>query len=433
MMRSLVLASFALSVLLGDLSPARATDEGSAASAPPDEATLQATGSTEAPAPSLLPTASSVPPVAVPAAVPAATPVPSASPSFKTELPGGSSLRVGILLQPQFQSASDYERDRYANNLFIRRTRILVGGTLFGVIEYFMETDFANIFMANNVAGANGAPDTAVKATPGMNIQDAFVTWKAYKDFLKFDVGYTIPPLAHNAVQSAASLYSWDYLSYSFQHNSAFLSSANPVGRDMGIAARGLLFAGHIEYRAGLYQGLRKGQTETEVGSRNFFRFAGRLQINILDAETGYFYAGSYLGAKRILSLGGAVDIQESYKYFAGDAFLDLPIGSVGIITAQVNLAHWNGGDFIPALVKQTALMGEAGFHWSVFHVGPIVRAEHLWGSDRLADQTRISGGIAYWAFGHNCNVKAFYSRIKQDGASKDINQFNVQWQVFVY
>jgi hypothetical protein len=363
-------------------------------------------------------------------------------PSFRVEGASGSSIRVGILLQPQFQAASSAgatTRDGYSQNLFIRRARILLGGTLLGAFEYFIDTDYPNLFRANNVAGAAGAPATAVKDTPGMNIQDAFGTWKAFKDFLKLDVGYMLPSLAHNALQGATTLYSWDYFSYSFQHsaNGVFTTSATSVGRDVGAQARGLLVDGHIEYRAGLFQGRRDGQTATEVAAHNFFRFAARLQINLLDPETGFFYQGSYLGSKKVVSLGGAMDIQDTYKYFAGDVFVDLPLAGVGVLTAQLNYAHWNGGSFIPELTRQQALMGEAGFLVSEIQLSPIVRYEHLWGSNNgtqnLPDETRYIAGLAYWPFGHNSNLKAFYSRIHTVGAARDTNQFNVQWQLFVY
>jgi hypothetical protein len=342
-------------------------------------------------------------------------------------------MRVGVLLQPQFQVAGDLSRDSYSKNLFMRRTRILLGGTLFGQFEYFVETDFANLFLANNVAGANGAPDTAVKSTPGMNIQDAYGTWKAFGDLVKLDIGYMLPPLAHNALQSAATLLAMDYFAYTFVQSTAFQSSGNPIGRDVGAQLRGLLLDGHVEYRAGLFQGLRNGQTATDVGSRNFFRFTGRLQINLLDAETGFFYAGTYQGTKKILSVGGSVDIQDKYKYFAGDAFVDLPVGPAGVVTAQVNVTHLDGGTFIPTLIKRTAVMGEAGFLISALHLSPIVRAEHRWGSGSLADQTYLGGGIAYWPRGHNINVKAFYGRLQETGAVHAANQVNIQTQLFMY
>lgn len=357
--------------------------------------------------------------------------VPAPASPLRIDGSNGSSIRLGLLVQPQFQAVNNPELDGYAKNLYLRRTRILVGGTLFDKIEYFMDTDYPNLFLPANTAAA-GAPETFAKSTPGMNIQDIFVTYKAVGDMLKVDVGYMLPPLAHNAVQGATTLYSWDYFAYSFQHSAAFGSSANPIGRDVGLQLRGLLVGGLIEYRVGMFQGLRDNRTTTELEARNFFRVAARLQINLLDPEPGFFYAGTYLGAKKILSIGASYDFQDSYKYFAVDGFADLPLGP-GLFTAQVNLAHWNGDTFIPALLKETALMGEAGYIIAGIGLSPIVRAEKLWGSGALADATRVGGGLAFWPYGHNSNLKAFYTYAKTDGAPKGTNQFNVQWQVYFF
>ena len=374
------------------------------------------------------------PPAPTPAPAPAATVLPNPPQSpLRIETPNGSSIRLGILLQPQFQSVSSAALDGYSSNLYLRRARILAGGTLFGVVDYFFDTDYPNLFLAENVAGMAGAPNTSVKNTPGMNVQDAFITYHAYGDMVKVDAGYMLPPLAHNAVQGAGTLYAYDYFAYSFLSGNDFNSSGNPVGRDLGVELRGLLIGGHLEYRVGLFQGLRSGETATEVGANNFFRTTARVQVNLLDAEPGFFYAGTYLGAKKILSLGGSVDFQDSYKYFAGDAFLDLPVGP-GLVTAQINVAQWNGGTLIAALPKETAFMGEAGYLISGIELSPILRAEHLWVSNGAApNQNRIGGGVAFWPFGHNTNLKAFYTNIKVDGAARSVNQFNVQWQLYFF
>jgi hypothetical protein len=363
--------------------------------------------------------------------------VPAAQGPLRLETPNGTSIKFGLLAQPQYQAQGSTTLDGMAQNLYVRRLRILLGGSLFGVIDYFVDTDFANLFLANNVAGAMGAPNISQKNTPGMNIQDAFVTWKALGDLLKVDVGYMLPPLAHNAVQGATTLYGWDYFGYTFQHNAganamaAFQTSGNPVGRDAGLQLRGLLLGGMIEYRAGLFQGLRNAQTAADVGARNFFRATGRLQVNLMDPETGFFYAGSYLGTKKILSVGASADFQDNYRYFAGDVIADLPLGP-GVFTGQVNLAHWNGGTWIPTLPDQTALMAEVGYLLGAIPLSPIVRAEHLW-VPGPADQTRVGGGLAFWPYGHNSNLKAFYTYLDQGGAPHGAHQFNLQWQVYFF
>jgi hypothetical protein len=366
------------------------------------------------------------------AATPAPAPAPAAAPAFKVESPEGSALKLGILLQPQLQAVNSANAalSGYSTNLYLRRTRILAGGTLLGgAFEYFIDTDFANLFLPATGTDAAGNA-TYNKATPGMNIQDAFGTWKILSDMVKLDAGYMLPPLAHNAVQGAGTLLSWDYFSYSFQHSAVFGTSANPVGRDLGFQLRGLVLDGMLEYRLGLFQGLRDLASATEVAGRNMFRFAGRIQVNLLDPETGFFYAGTYLGTKKVLSAGASVDLQDDYKYFAGDVFADYPVAPLGGVTAQINVAHWNGGSFI-ALPKQTAIMGEAGFRFMPINLSPIVRFEHLSGD--LPTQNRIVCGVAFWPYGHNSNVKLFYTRFKEDGAARGTNQVNLQWQLYAY
>jgi hypothetical protein len=385
-------------------------------------------------------------PMPEPVVVPAPPPPPPAppkpaAPSFKIESPNGNSIKFGLLVQPQFQAVSDPVFDGFKKDIYIRRTRVLIGGTLFGAFDYFFDTEFANMGLSTNVPPPPPpmmppAPNTTTKAIPGMNIQDAFVTWRPLGDMVKVDAGYMLPPMSHNALQGATTLYSWDYFAYTFQHNNSFSpgSTASPVGRDTGVALRLLLLGGRIDFRAGAFQGLRNIRTGTDIESRNAPRFTARLQLNLLDAEPGFFYAGTYLGAKKILSLGGSFDIQDDYKYFAGDVFVDMPLGP-GVFTAQVNVARWDTGGFItlaaPASPEQTALSSEIGFHFTDLHISPILRGEWLWIDG--PDVTRLGGGVAYWPFGHNSNLKAFYTRIDPDGAPRAINQFNVQWQLYFF
>jgi hypothetical protein len=383
------------------------------------------------------------PPPAAPMAPPPAPPAPAWPPSvsFKSEPSTGNTLKVGLLLQPQFQMLGSNSLDANTYNLYIRRTRLLVAGTLFGNFEYFFDTDYPNLFLATNEAATGTAAAPTTKATTGVETQDAFATWKALGDMLKIDVGYMLPPMAHNAVQGATTLYSWDYFAFSFLStaNTLLGSSASPVGRDAGFQLRGLLFDGHIEYRAGLFQGRRSADAGNEIGSNNFFRATGRVQINLLDPEPGFFYAGTYLGKKKILSFGITGDTQKSYHYYGGDVFADLPLGP-GIFTGQVNLVHMTGGTFIPfvpatattaatGLPKQTALMGEIGYNIDAIHVSPIVRAEYLW--SQAPNQGHYGGGFAFWPYGHNSNIKAFYLRNTQAGSAHGDNQVNVQWQLY--
>ena len=379
--------------------------------------------------------------------------VPQATP-FKVETPTGT-LRIGLLAQAQYQALSDPVLSGYSQNLYLRRLRILMTGTLFGKFDYFVETDSPNLLLAGAPL-ANDPFGPALKGGAAMAIQDAFITYrpladmKPLADAVKLDMGYMLPPMSHNAIQGATTLYGWDYYAYTFRHTDAFGTAQGPVGRDVGLQARGLLVGGHVEYRVGLFQGLRNRATATDVGSRNFFRVAARVQVNLLDPEPGFFYAGTYFGAKKIASVGGSYDFQDDYKYYAFDGLVDMPAGP-GVVTAQVNYAHWDGGTFLlrpivpamgatagtPALPKQSAIMGEAGYLLLPYKISPIFRYEHLSAVGAGGAQARYAGGIAFWPYGHSTNLKLFYTRIQTDTPAaaavslKGVNQVNLQWQVF--
>ncbi|HYP99636.1 MAG TPA: hypothetical protein VER96_13270 [Polyangiaceae bacterium] len=424
-----------------------------AAEAPkPADPAAAAPAAEPAPAAAPAPAAEPAPPAApapAPAAEPAAaspiapdTAAPATFESFKIENKNQSAtLKVGLLLQPQYEAlgSTNAAHTGTSNNLFLRRTRLLVGGTLFKTFEYFFDTDAPNLFRgatAFDMGVASGA-----KTSQGIVVQDAIATWKAYEDMIKFDAGYMLTPGAHNALQGAGTLLGLDYFANSFRHTDVFNAQTAPVGRDAGVEVRGLLLDNHIEYRAGLFQGLRKPGTAPpmgggtgEVSGQNMFRFAGRIQINLLDAETGFFYAGTYLGKKKILSVGGALDMQSGYHHWAVDGFADLPAGP-GTLTAQVNFSKWNGNTFV-ALAKQTALMAEAGYRIDGIGIAPIAKFELQDFGNSDASETRVGGGLGWFPYGHNINLKAFFTNINSKtppAPSHSYNQFQLQWQLYFY
>jgi len=392
---------------------------------------------------------------AAPEPEPAGPYVPLAPPPEPLRISNASaSIQLGMLLQPQFEMTGSSEAELTTKNLFLRRTRLIVAGTLFKYFEYFFDTDWPNLFKLDIVDTMGGT----VKNAPGMNIQDAFVTAKPAGDLIAVDAGFMLPPLSHNNIESAAKLYGPDYFTNGFRRNVSFMNAYDPfrsngqnsVGRDLGVQLRGLVVGGHVEYRVGLFQGFRISEVTgppARVGGLNFFRVSARLQVNILDAEPGFFHAGTYHGAKKILSVGGFYDFQDKYKYFGGDLLVDLPTGSFGVFTLQANVVRWDGGTFISEIRKNAAYMVEGGYLIGAIRLSPIVRYERVDapevptdpstpGSPLIPDtlnpsENRIGGGLAFWPFGHNTNFKAFFQRVHRVPGTNDYNQVNVQWQLY--
>ena len=206
-------------------------------------------------------------------------------------------IKFGTLIQAWADSAEIATTPQgYANNLFLRRFRFLVGGQITPTVSFFFETDNPNLGKAPKALGS------------GFITQDAFIEWKplgATNNAFIVDAGLMLPPLCRNCLESAASLLSLDYGSYSFTESAPTQSS---VGRDTGVLAKGYLAGGHFEYRAGVFQGFRR------PGSRNAMRLTGRAMYNVWDTESGYVYPGVYLVKKHVLSFGVGADHQNEYK-----------------------------------------------------------------------------------------------------------------------
>ena len=364
-----------------------------------------------------------VSPVIAPTPPPPPAPPPPAGPPSVKIAGINATAKIGFLLQPAFESVGHPALDNMSNNFFLRRARLMLGMTLGEDFELFAETDAPNLGKSVVVMGMQQ------RVGPAANMQDAFMTWKPMDEF-KVDLGMMLVPFSHNSVQGATTLYSWDYFSYSFQQIGGM---QNYIGRDTGIQFRGLI-AKHLEYRLGAFQGLRNAASATDTFSRNPPRLMARLQANLFDAETGYFYAGTYGGTKKVLSVGGGLDIQDDYKAFAGDVFLDWPLGT-DVLTVQGNVAYYDGGTWI-ALPKQVDIMAEAGYRIGAAKISPIVNFQMQSYDSNMganANTRRIGGGLVYWYMGHNANLKVFYTNVHVDRAVHSFHQINVQTQFFVF
>ncbi|MCD8569196.1 MAG: OprO/OprP family phosphate-selective porin [Geovibrio sp.] len=100
---------------------------------------------------------------------------------------------------------------------------------------------------------------------------------------------------------------------------SLFVAAPFKTSRDYGVAVWGNLANDYLQYRLDVMEGRESGG-EGNVGSyvpNSGFRYTGRLHFTMFDKETGYGYQGSYLGEKKILTVGG------SYQYEADVAFKD--------------------------------------------------------------------------------------------------------------
>jgi hypothetical protein len=349
--------------------------------------------------------------------------VPAAAQIQMSSADGKQSFKIGILGQLQLEKLDTADGKETSDNIFLRRIRLLGNFKLSDQLTVFFDTDAPNLGKGN----ADGSKNNA-----DLFIQDFVVTYAFNKAF-QLDGGMLLTGQTYNHLQSAASLLAVDYGPYTFNESTPTTSR---TGRDYGVQARGYLGDDHLEYRAGVFQGVRG------VNNTNAFRYAGRLAFHILGPQTGFFYRGTSLGKTQSLEIGGSLDRQNgdlpsgsssTYKNYGADLFWDQPVAGGDGFTLQADYNTMDGDVFIPSLPKQRDTMIEAGYYFHAIKLMPYVQlARQDFDAASRPDEKRTQGGLAFFFGGHSSNLKLAFTKIDRDHSPKR-NQFQVQYQVFQF
>jgi hypothetical protein len=339
---------------------------------------------------------------------------------------GTSSIKFGLLGQFQAESLTTANGQDTSKDLYLRRFRILVGGNINEKLSFFAETDNPNLGKFDSATNKKGAGDTY--------IQDAYATYSFGNEFM-IDAGMLLFPVSHHSGQSAASLLGIDYGPYAFVWSTP---TDCRVGRDYGVQARGYLGDNHFEYRVGVFQGVRG------VNSTNPQRFMARAVYYPFQNEPGYFYAGSYLGARKVLGIGVSIDSQDDYKAYGADVFFDYPLANKDVVTAQVDYTYYDGKNFLlstdpvthivsQSLPKQNVIFGEAQYYFESVKIAPFVQVTYeSFDKETLKDKHFMQAGIAYYIKGQNANIKLGVGRFGGDHL-KNQTQVLLRMQVFMF
>jgi hypothetical protein len=324
-----------------------------------------------------------------------------------------SSVRFGFLAQSQYESIEATPgTGKNLDNLFLRRLRFLAGGQLSEKFSYFIESDAPNL----GKSGFDG------RRTAEILLQDAYVSY-AFRPEFHLDGGMILVPLSHNSTQSAASLLPIDYGPYSFLSSDPTHCKA---GRDYGLQVRGYVKK-HFEYRLGVF----RGNTDHHDGFP--YRYIFRFVYYPFDADTGFFYTGTTLGQKKILSIGTSFDRQDQYSANSVDLFLDLPVKRGNAVTVQAGLVRYDGGTTFPLLPPQNAWLLESSYYIKKIRLGPFIQlASRDLRKPGVADDHKMQGGIAFWLLQHRVNIKAAFARLFKTNAPTR-NQFVLQTQFYYY
>jgi len=147
---------------------------------------------------------------------------------------GKTSFRFGLLSQVMAESVDLPGTDDDADNIFLRRFRLIGQLKLDEELTVFIQTDSPNL--------GKGAP-SGTKDTGDVFLQDVVATWNPAQQF-HLDGGLLLTEQTYNHNQSAASLLAVDYGAFTFDESTP---TGSRVGRDLGLRVRGYLFDDLLE------------------------------------------------------------------------------------------------------------------------------------------------------------------------------------------
>jgi hypothetical protein len=166
----------------------------------------------------------------------------------------------------------------------------------------------------------------------------------------------------------------------------------------------------NIKVYGGIYDGIN-------VPGKDTFRYTGRLQLNLYDSESEYHHFSTYLGNKKTISLGAAIDHQEDvatgtdYHLYSYDFFADLPVGPGGFLSFEAGYINLELFGFDPNAEGQGGY-AQAGYFWNRWQ--PWIEGE-IWYDDGNDEGNYYLAriGLSYYIKEHNANIKAGYEYFK--------------------
>jgi hypothetical protein len=260
-------------------------------------------------------------------------------------------------------------------------------------------------------------------------------------------------PLTRNILQSTVT-----YLGLDFANTSAVIvgTTVDRSGRDLGFQLKGQLLKSKLEYRAGVFQGVRAPAVPgmSQVLSENPFRFTGYLQYNFFDPEAGYVFNGTYFGKKKVFGVAAGADVQPAasgkpYRAFSGSVFAAMPIAGASPtggdeVAALVQFLHYDGKDAIAAIAEQNDIAVEVAYYRKAAKVSVFGKAEAQLFADEAAQMAGAAGnkiwfggGFKYYLAEQRANFTLAYQRTQFPEADRATvnaaNQLTLQMQLFYF
>lgn len=246
---------------------------------------------------------------------------------------------IGLWGQSWYQSVengqdsnADGIGDKDLNDFMVRRIYFNVKGQVTPYLSFFTH-------IAADRIGQDGLDNPSVGLGSGVAFRDFWTTIKLHEAF-KIQPGRMYVPFTRNyGTTSTKALLTTD-LDWGQGGVRSGIFYPSKVGRDDGVTLWGNINEGLFQYRLMVSEGVESDTFNPD----DSLRFAGRGSLSIFEKETGWFNQGTYLGKKRVLSIGAGFDsqkdlmfgtVKDDYSAWTVDIFYDHPLGNHGAFTFE--------------------------------------------------------------------------------------------------
>jgi hypothetical protein len=245
----------------------------------------------------------------------------SAGPTIEYGEQGSLNISYGLQIWSQYSDYTSTTDSGSEYDTFLRRNRLTFSGQFNDYVGFYAQIEAGN----DSKAGEDNK---------SVYYRDAYLTLDYY-DGLRFIAGRFKNTFSRENLEACLEPLTLDRSELSY----------TPFGgsRDTGLAVWGNLADAAFQYRFMVGDG-----READEVVKDSPRFTARVHWSPLDAEYDYGYRGTYLGTRKVFTLGAAYDYQadvaygdypnrddpKDYEAWTVDAFVEYPT-SLGTLTGS--------------------------------------------------------------------------------------------------
>jgi len=233
----------------------------------------------------------------------------AAAPTLRAQDPPLPQVTVGAGVQTSFVHTSPDEGDS-TDAFALNSVRLYVNGSAAKNIKFMFNTEY------------DGAGNhlTVLDANAQFEVSDKLNIW----------MGRLLPPSDRANMYGPYYSNNWATFSDGIQDGYPFVAA----GRDNGVLYWGQF--NKVKLSGGAFDGASATKSDTVIG-------AGRVQVDFWDPEAGYYLNGTYYGAKNLLAVGLAGQVQGSdNSAWNADFLLEKKVAGGGAFTIESEYTRYS-------------------------------------------------------------------------------------------